>query len=182
MEDNIVKEKISEAFLGLLMAKNRFKVYSSRSGDDGVDLLVGPLIEYSRPDGSKSYIDSHLKLDIQLKCTTEKQIRKKRNGNFSYDLRVKNYEDLIIRRDQDGYVKMILIIFILPDEELQWLDILEDHVKLCKYAYWFFPSKDHTLAKTKFSSDKYSTTVVQCLKENRLDMDFKKIFNKLYEV
>lgn len=172
MRENLVKEYISESFIRLLMAKNRYKILSSDMGDDGVDLTITTVIARNR--GNRiNYSDSGKMLNIQLKCTTVKQVSKLPDG-FIYKLRVKNYEDLIYARD-DNYTKLILIVFILPDEEMDWMEIKQDYIKLCKHAFWFYPNSDYTLKKSEFKDPK-STVPIKLLDINRLDLDFTPVF------
>ncbi|PWS33346.1 DUF4365 domain-containing protein [Pedobacter paludis] len=182
MDENKVKEKISEAFFSLLMAKNRFKIYKSDSGDDGIDLRIGDLIKYTRDNHANSYIDGQHILDIQLKCTTEKQIKRLTDGNFSYQLKVKNYEDLIIKRDAGGAIKMILVLFILPDDESEWMKILDDEIRLSKHAYWFYPGPEYDLDRTARVQNKHSSTKIEFQKSNQLILDFKTLFNTFYAI
>lgn len=182
MDDNKIKELISEAFFKLLMAKNRYKVFYSGSGDDGVDLRIGDLTRYTRPNGKHSYIDGQHVLDIQLKCTTEKQIRRGKNGDFTFRVKIKNYEDLIVKRDLGGTIKMILVVFILPELEEDWMEILEDEIRLCKHAFWFQPGPEYTLENTAHSTDKHSYITISVSGKNRLALDFKTLFDTLYEI
>lgn len=176
MRENQVKEYISDSFIRLLMAKNRFKVLTSTMGDDGVDMTITNVDKRNRKVGS-SFSDSGKMLNIQLKCTTLKQVKITPNG-YTYKLKVKNYEDLIYARDQN-YTKMILIVFILPDKEDDWMEINEDYIRLCKHAFWYFPSNDETLACTEFKDPRLKMSI-ELIKTNRLELDFSKIFNFFY--
>jgi len=180
MKENSVKEYISESFIRLLMAKNRFKIWSSDFGDDGVDLKIGSLLKFVEEDGSTSYLDDEKTLKIQLKCTTEKNIRSAKSGKgLSYQLRVKNYKDLIKAKEHYKYSKLVLIVFILPEKENEWMDILDDKITLSKYAYWYVPGEDDTLKKVEFKDDSDSIRI-ELLHENKLVLDFESIFKKFY--
>jgi hypothetical protein len=44
---------------------------------------------------------------------------------IKYKLEVKNYNDLISRKNEDNYIPLILILFIFPNEPKDWLqDVL----------------------------------------------------------
>lgn len=175
MRDNIVKENISKAFVGLLMAKNRLKIHKPDS-DDGVDLTVGTVECLLRADGTKTYIDSNKRLDIQLKCTTEKDVKKMANDNYRYYLRVKNYEDLVHRRQlKKKYTELILIVFVLPDSEVDWMDIVDDQIMLKRHAFWFYPSEEDTLDVTA-NKKKDDHIGIEIKSINKLNLDFKSIF------
>ncbi|MDX3916331.1 MAG: DUF4365 domain-containing protein [Pseudosphingobacterium sp.] len=174
MRENLVKEYLAEGFVRLLMAKNRFKIFKSDSGDDGVDLSIQSVIKNLRKDGKYTYTDSGRMLHIQMKCTTEKYVKDIKSG-FEYSLKVKNYEDIVRAKDQP-YIKILLIVFILPEDENQWVNILEDHIKISKYAYWYFPSDRDNLRRSEYKSGS-SKIKIELLKKNKLDLDFKNIFD-----
>jgi len=179
MQDNDVKENFSDGFVRLLMAKNRLKVHKPES-DDGVDLNVAPIDKNTRADGKFTYSDSDRFLGIQLKCTTEKKVKKKKNGNYTYDLRVKNYEDLIRSKEKKPrYKELILVVFILPENEVDWFNIYDDYIHLSKNAFWYYPSDNDSLAKTA-SKDINSTIAIEIKAINKLDLDFMSIYNSFY--
>ena len=179
MQDNDIKENFSDGFIRLLMAKNRLKVHKPDS-DDGVDLNVAPVDKNMRPDGKFSYSDSDRVLGIQLKCTTEKKVRIKRNGNYTYNLRVKNYEDLVRNKEKKvKYKELILVVFILPENEIDWFNIYDDHIQLNKHAFWFYPGDNDSLKKTNNKSAG-STIAIELKAINKIDLDFMTIYNSFY--
>ena len=180
MDDNKVKEIISEAFFTLILAKNRFKIYKSHTGDDGVDLLVNPVIIRKRVlDGKTSRLDSGKKLDIQLKCTTDGKVKPLPSGNFHYFLKVKNYEDLIYRRDDAG-IPLLLVVFILPDNENEWIEILNNQLLLRKCGYWYQITDEDDFSKTAHLK-KTSNVAIELLAENILTLEFKTLFDDLWK-
>ncbi|MES2266394.1 MAG: DUF4365 domain-containing protein [Bacteroidota bacterium] len=180
MDDNKVKEIISEAFFSLVLAKNRFKSYKSSSGDDGVDLLINPIITRVRTyGGGTSRIDSPKKIDIQLKCTTENKVTVLPNGNLRYYLKVKNYEDLLVRRDEKG-VPLALIVFVLPDKEDDWLEIFHDQLLLRRCGYWYVMPDTESLVRSEVLKSK-SNISIEILSKNKLTLDFKTIFDKIWK-
>jgi hypothetical protein len=176
VRENLVKEYISESFVRLLMAKNRYKVMKPEMGDDGVDLSITSVNKRMRGK-SVTYTDSGKILNIQLKCTTEKQVSKFNDG-YKYNLRVKNYEDLVLAKEEN-YTKIILIVFILPDDEINWMEIKEDYIKLSKHAFWYYPSDTDTIKRSEYKDAK-STVSIDLLSLNRLDLDFSTIFKVFY--
>jgi len=180
MQDNDVKENLSDGFVRLLMAKNRLKVHKPES-DDGVDLNVAPVDKFERANGKFTYTDSDRFLGIQLKCTTEDKVKLKKNGNYSYNLRVKNYEDLVRNKQKEPrYKELILVVFILPKNEDDWFNIYDDYIHLSKNAFWYYPSITDSLERT-VSKDSDSTITIEIKAVNKLDIDFMSIYNSFYE-
>ena len=54
------------------------------------------------------------RVDIQLKSTTDYEFR---GVDVIYDLRVEDYNRLI----QDRDIPRVLILFVMPEEEAEWL-------------------------------------------------------------
>ncbi len=175
MDDNKVKELISEAFLRLILAKNRFSISKSDT-DYGVDLMVNPILTKTRPDGRPSSYPSDKRIDIQLKCTTEKQISHVNSDYFKFKLKVKNYEDLIERRT--GLIPLMLIVFVLPDDEKEWIEIVHDQLLLKKCGYWYLIQETNSINTTHLG--KTSTVPIQIPYENRLTLDFKSLFDQIW--
>jgi hypothetical protein len=177
MDDNKVKEIISEAFFTLILAKNRFNIFKSITSDYGVDLLVNPVLIRTR--GKKqTRVDSGKKVDIQLKCTTQDKVEELSNGNIKFLLRVKNYEDLVYRKDEGG-TPLMLIVFILPTNESEWIEIFHDQLLLRKCGYWYL-MPDKSLAKNTSLLKETSNTAIEINHNNRLTLDFKTLYDSLW--
>lgn len=69
------------------------------------------------------------KIDYQLKSTTRYSIR---NSVVVYALDVNAYNYLV----QDDGFPSVLILFIMPDDEDQWLVQSDDELCIRKCAYW----------------------------------------------
>ena len=69
------------------------------------------------------------RVDFQLKSTTDSEIK---DDTIIYDLRVENYNSLVLEDD----VPRILILFIMPDDEEQWLTQSDEELCLRKCSYW----------------------------------------------
>ena len=179
MDDNKVKEIISESFFTLILAKNRFNIFKTFTSDYGVDLIVNPITIRTRGvDGKQTRFDSGKKLDIQLKCTTQDKVKLLSNGNLKFHLRVKNYEDLIHRKDNGG-IPLLLIVFVLPENENEWIEILHDQLLLRKCGYWYLISDKETIDKTRLLKET-SNTSIELDVNNRLTLDFKTLFEKIW--
>ena len=179
MDSNSVKGLIAENFVKLLMNNNRFNA-TKPDKDYGVDLKINRVIEKKSKIGKTRYIDDDLVLDIQIKCTTQKKInRAATGGGWSYQLEAKTYEDLVTRKDKKYSIKMILIVFILPDDTKDWLKVLDEKIELSKYAYWYYPSDEESLAKLNGLSSK-SKVRIELLYKNKITADFLTVFETIY--
>jgi hypothetical protein len=180
LQDNDIKENFSDGFFRILMAKNRLKIHKPDS-DDGVDLNVAPVEKNERKTGEITYSDSDRMLGIQLKCTTQKNLIEKKNGNYSYKIKIKNYEDLVRSKAKgDPYKALILVVFILPDEEDDWLLIYDDYIKLSKHAFWYYPCESDTLQRSE-KSKLDSTISIEIKALNKMTADFLQIYKSFYE-
>ena len=98
MTEDQKKEAISREFLRILAHGHGFKVIEP-GPDHGVDMIVYPVMKRIEPSGKTRYLDSPFKLDFQLKATTTTGIVDA-DDDVKFDLEVKNYNDLIHRRDR----------------------------------------------------------------------------------
>jgi hypothetical protein len=53
-------------------------------------------------------------------------------------LKADNYNDLIRRRD--GYIPLVLVLFVLPDDQSTWLGIADSELTLRRCGYIWRPS------------------------------------------
>lgn len=101
--------------------------------DYGLDLRI---IEYTSRilNGKKNYLPTNRELKVQLKATTEKNIRRNKNV-LKYDLRVKNFNDMV--QHQNWLRPTFLFLVILPENELDWLSYTNDYLTLFRKCYWY---------------------------------------------
>jgi len=161
MTEDIVKEFLSRNFVNIIANYNKC-ICTKPEYDEGVDLNVTYSTEI-RTGNKIRHLSSGQYLDIQLKSTTENGIIDEID-TIKYDLEVKNYNDLIKRRD--GYNKLLLILYILPTDINSWIEVNDNELILRKNAYWFFPNK------SLINSNNSSTIRIEIPKINRLDRDF----------
>lgn len=125
--EQIRMEDMSEAYVRALCAADGYSVEKGNHDNDGVDITVSckgkPLDSCKRKSP---------KLDIQLKSSYSK-ITVNSDGSISYPLEVKNYNWLI---DTERITPFILVVFLMPDDETQWLEHTIDWLKIKKCAYW----------------------------------------------
>ena len=130
------KEHLSNGFLGILAARRSFTL-DKPALDLGVDYQLKKTYSYVKPDGKLRYTYDSRYIDLQLKATTENEVLYDING-IKYDLEVKNYNDLI-ERQTNGQAPLVLILFILPDDQNEWVLINPGEIKLRRNAFWYQP-------------------------------------------
>jgi hypothetical protein len=164
MTEDKIKEALSNNYVSCIANKLGFRLVKWE-GESGVDFKIMYNLKRKMPNGKTAYVDSPYTCDIQLKATTTKSIEIKRK-KIIYKLRAKNYNDLIYRK-QIGYTPLILILFILPEEEKAWVRVLQDKLILSKNAYWFYPSITEIKEVTNESSKTITIPLAQ-----KLDFSF----------
>lgn len=162
MTEEQIKEAISKQFLRLIANTNGFKT-SSASLDHGVDLTVIPVSRYTQPDGSVRYLDSSLKLDIQLKCTTEARLIDA-GADVRFDLEAKTYNDLVHRR-QD-YLPLVLVLVVLSSAPPACISVDDLNLAVAGRGFWYLP--DEGAAPTP-NTESFRITIP---KTRRLGLDF----------
>ena len=117
---NFDQEQLSWAYLrAVVHSATGYRIYT-------------PDIDDHRIDGSIKSVDRGInQVDFQLNSTTRFQVR---NGVILYDLRVENYNDLI--REDD--LPRVLILYLMPDDEDEWVVQSKDELCLRYCAYWVF--------------------------------------------
>lgn len=169
MTEEKIKEYLSNNYVASIAGKSGFYL-QKLDQDNGVDFMVR-YEDVRIEKGKYRYITSPNFCDIQLKSTTIKGIRENEEYIF-YDLQIKNYNDLIDRRNK-GFAPLYLILFILPENKNDWVKVLKDKLVLSKHAFWYYPQESD-----KISSNLYTKTI-SIPKKNKLGTDFFK--NKIDE-
>ncbi len=139
-----IKEAISLKYIELIAYYNGFNI-SNSNYDYGIDLSIEE-VNYNAK--RKRYIPSHRKINIQLKATTERSIIEDKN-HIKYDLKSKNFNDLIETRDAP--FPLILILFILPEKKEDWLQISNEKLITKKCAYWYLPDENEEMTENMSS-------------------------------
>lgn len=119
------QEDLGQAYISAVAAKAGFNL-SSDKHDYGYD---GTVKDVNNRDGR--YVNTGFGFDYQLKSSS--------NVTFSedcviYDLESKNYNDLIT---EEGLFPKVLILFVLPRDESEWLTVTSDKMTLKKCAWWY---------------------------------------------
>jgi len=126
-----MEEQLSRRYVEALA--NRCGYIASKPDQDfGVDLNVQHVERVDRCGRNARYLNSGFALDLQLKATKNVVFR---NDSFVYGLETKNYED-IRRRQFKGGVPIILVVFVLPKDQQDWLTLSKDEMILRKCGYF----------------------------------------------
>jgi hypothetical protein len=173
-----IKEQLSIHYLGALVARAGHKIAFQHYYDVGVDIMITE-VSAIYFNGRFRFSDVGNTLDVQVKCTTEKSIIKDVNKLnervLRYDLRAKNFNDLILRRnlELDRRVKPLLfILVVLPEEKEKWLRLMDEEGGADKFlqiggvAYWYYPTNE-----LKFTSNKHRIRI-EIPTTNKVNLNF----------
>ncbi|MCM3175926.1 DUF4365 domain-containing protein [Paenibacillus sp. MER 99-2] len=123
MIESHIKEGLSRAY-ATAVAHRAGMNFSRPDFDYGID---GIFRDIQNINGR--YCDSGHNIDIQLKAT----VNVIREENYiKYDLEAKNYNDLV---SESGSPRM-LVLFVLPKDQNEWLRISEKGTILKNCAWW----------------------------------------------
>jgi len=136
------KEGLSVKYMEAIAVAEGYKTVSSFPdyGTDFSIIKVGSRNE----NGKLRYVDSGNRVDVQIKATLESRVVSRTGGMIGYDLDVKNYNDLVYRLKTRSW--LFLVLFILPEEKDEWLELTDNELIIRKCAYWYLP--EHGLAPT----------------------------------
>ncbi len=143
MTEEHIKEKIALRYIQLIAAFCGYNV-TVPDNDYGEDLYI---IENSYNHLRKRYSGTGNLLKFQLKSTTENSISYEKNF-IKYDLEKKNFNDLIERKDSNN--PLILILFILPYNKIDWVNINNNELIVKKCAYWYYPSDNEIMTDNSY--------------------------------
>ncbi|KNZ40469.1 DUF4365 domain-containing protein [Acetobacterium bakii] len=121
-----IKECLSVAYVQAIAADAGVTCESTRN-DYGIDGSFNSVIYIKK---RKQYVSDGFSIDFQLKATVN---LKPKDGKLIYDLAVKNYSDLIM--EKVGKPR-ILIVYSLPDERNQWVNVCCESTVLKKCGWW----------------------------------------------
>lgn len=162
MNENDIKEELSNNYVSLIASRVGFRLVKG-DRDKGVDYIVKYDIVRQMPNGENRELEAPYSCNLQLKATTEASTTVN-DEVISYDLKAKNYNDLAFHRSL-GIEPLVLILFILPNNEDDWLTVMEDQISLSKCAYWYYPEDTDEVVNS-------STKRIHIPITNRLNFDF----------
>jgi hypothetical protein len=118
------QEALSRAYIHAVAARCGMSC-AFRDFDYGIDVTLRHI-----KDREGRHVESGYGLDIQAKSTTRAAVGE---TDVAYDMEVKAYEDL---RDPEVEFPRILVLLVLPEDEVEWLGLTEEHLLLRRCAYW----------------------------------------------
>jgi hypothetical protein len=118
------QEALSRAYVQAVAAHCGLS-YQTRGTDSGLDLS---LYEVALQEGH--YAETGYQLDVQLRSTTAASIDKE---HVRYDLDVNTCNTL---RPVQVLVPRLLVVYVLPEDEAEWLSCSEEQLILRRTAYW----------------------------------------------
>jgi len=131
------QEAYSLAYASAVAAKARYTIAIPIQDRDSIDIV------FSAGGPRRPSIAAQLKATINLGSVNAE-------GNFSYSLKKKNYDDLI----ELCQTPRILIVLDMPVDPLDWMNISEDELIIKRKAYWVhlvgLPETDNTSGKTVY--------------------------------
>ncbi len=176
-----IKEQLSIHYLGALASWAGHLMKLPTGNPTGVDVTISGF-QKVKITGRTRHIDTGKAIDIQLKCTARKKLSFPVTS-FKYDLKVKNYNDLVWRRKFAGEVHanpLLMIILVLPLEKRDWVSLkansplLEGFLTLGGAAFWYFPNDEDDFTKNKM------TRRIDISIRNKVDLEFvRNIFNQI---
>lgn len=122
MDLNARKEQFSRAYVQAVAAVAGFAWSQPSVDDDSVDLTLSAR-------GGGGTVKSP-KLDLQLKCHA---LMTPAGPTFTYPVKIKNYDEL---RDDAVMVPRVLVVVLVPDEVVDWLNHTETELALRRCGYW----------------------------------------------
>lgn len=129
MTEQHIKEQLSRAFVRAISANAGF-ILRKYEVDYGLDGKFSDVVYEEDCTGHKRYSENGFGIDFQLKATTNIVPK---DGYLIYDLEAKNYNDLV--KTCVGTPR-ILIVYSMPKDRNQWLEISQQAIILKKCAWW----------------------------------------------
>jgi hypothetical protein len=174
MTENDIKEQLSNNYIKIIAA-NKGYMLDKPGNDYGADFMVSRTTTYIH-NGSTRYLKDNKYIDIQLKATTENGITiDAASGTIKYTLEVKNFNDLVVRKNTNNLTPLVLILYILPVDKNHWVDMNNNEILLRKNAYWYVPPDG-----TAFSNN-VATVTITIPQTNVLDINcFDTFYQNFY--
>jgi hypothetical protein len=170
MRPTDIMEEISKSYLEVIANSQGY--FNSISRDFGTDLTIR---KAQYVEGRNRYLTTGKAIDIQVKSVLSNNITET-DTTINYYLESKNYNDLIDRLKEKGaFIPLILIVFIMPNNEREWITLTPQELIVRKCAYWYRvvdQEVEYTENKTK--------VVIRIPKQNIVSIDFfNNQFNEL---
>jgi hypothetical protein len=171
MTEEQLKESISFSFFKLIANKTGFKCDKPTDGDNGIDAYVRRVLPVNR-NGTMRQVEFGGSLDFQLKSTCQKHITFL-GQSLKYDLKSKNYNDLVARKPGKCISPLFLILFVLPDDQNTWINLDPSTLVVNGSAFWYFAKDGDAMVENESSSKRIEIPLA-----NRLDMDVIRLIHE----
>lgn len=126
---NEIKEDLSIAYVRAISAINGYSVTKPDRDNEGVDIILK-----CKGLPANDCIYKGPVIEAQLKASSSKnKLRILSNGNIQYSLEASNYNILV---EKNRSLDIILILYILPEDEAKWVKHSEYSTRLAHGAYW----------------------------------------------
>lgn len=124
MTQNEQKQQLSVGYVHAVAARAGYACQATIVDDDSVDVTIA----------AKGRVHSHSvlrspRLEVQLKASSQNILREE---DVAFPLPVKNYEELRC----ETMIPRLLVVFLLPDNERDWLEQSEEQMITRRCAYW----------------------------------------------
>ncbi|MHB8260653.1 MAG: DUF4365 domain-containing protein [Bacteroidia bacterium] len=121
---NQIESELSLAYLQAVAANEGFAVDVPHIDSDSVDAVIAGKGKVDVTSTKHSP-----KIEVQLKATFNAIVN---DGNIAYSLTIKNYDDLRV----DTVLPRLLVLLVLPQQQIDWLIHQPDKLILQKCAYY----------------------------------------------
>lgn len=118
------KEALGQAYVRAVIAKAGYN-FGKSDVDYGFDGTIKDVV-----DRGGRYFENGFGLNFQLKSSCDVSFQ---GDEIIYDLESKNYNDLVI---ETTMLPNILILFVLPEAESDWLECTMEQMVIKKCAWW----------------------------------------------
>ena len=130
---NLIKERISLAYVQAVAARVGYEVIEPKVDVDSVDGLL------------RSTVGRRPQIEFQAKCSSQDYLRVE---EVAFPLKLKNYNEL----RAETINPRLLIVLLLPPNEADWVLQSEDELIMKKCAYWLslrnYPPSDNAAQVT----------------------------------
>lgn len=169
---NARKELISRVFVRIAANAAGCTVVHDEL-DFGTDLTLRPIEALPAPTGGRLFRPRGIALDVQIKSTTSSGVTVV-DGNVKFPLEATAYNNLVRRRRSADPIPLVLVLFVLPDDENKWIVLDDEATVLRQSGFYWFPD-----ATSKETSNTATKTIEVPL-SNRVTADsFSALFEEL---
>lgn len=127
LSDNDIKETLSRAYVTSVAASMGLSVEGIAMDRDSIDCVIR-----SRKKFSEDALVEKATLELQLKATSRQELVVEDNY-IKFSLPMKNYNDL----RATSLSPRLLVIYLMPQERVDWVRIDIEQIVLKKCAYWY---------------------------------------------